>query len=335
MPAATSMDCCKAFMTHVARFGVPQSAISDNGNSFIANLYQEIMKTFNIEVKFTPSYHAATNGAIERRHQTIKNALKASLVDMGNHHGDKWMRALPWVLLGKRIAYQPDLDTSSAMLLYGRSPLIPGQVLGQPGPPLNSVQTRHLPEEMYKLESQPAKQTSAKVIHNKISKTEDATHVYVKVDDPKGLSARFEGPFEIVSRPSRSQVTVRLGSYANGTPRLANYNWETCKVAHLRDGFKGVDRPALGRPRARPDPPAVQSQLTSNVNNASGVVEKARENEPGNLPAEIQTSNSEPERPTPPIVDVSQRYPARSSRNTSPRYICAMPPAVRPFAPGA
>ena len=42
-------------------------AISNNGNSFVANLYKDIMKTFNVEVKFTPAYHAATNGGIERQ----------------------------------------------------------------------------------------------------------------------------------------------------------------------------------------------------------------------------------------------------------------------------
>ena len=45
--------------------------------------------TFNIKVNFSPAYHAATNGAIERQHQTIKNSLKACLVDMGNVHKDK------------------------------------------------------------------------------------------------------------------------------------------------------------------------------------------------------------------------------------------------------
>ena len=136
MASATSLECCKAFLQHVSRFGVPKSAISDNGNSFVANLYQDIMKQFNIEVKFTPAYHPASNGAIENRHKTIKSALKASLVDMGDKHGDQWMRALPWVLLGKRVAYQPDLDASSSLLAFGRSPLIPGQMLGEAGPPL-------------------------------------------------------------------------------------------------------------------------------------------------------------------------------------------------------
>ena len=141
MKQATSEECVKAFMQWTSRFGVPHVAISDNGNSFVSNLYKEIMKTFNIEVHFTPAYHAATNGAIEKRHQTIKNSLKASLVDMGNLHGDKWMSALPWVLLGKRIAVQPDLDISAAQLVYGKTLSTPGCLLGHPGAPLTNLQT--------------------------------------------------------------------------------------------------------------------------------------------------------------------------------------------------
>ena len=225
------------------------------------------MKTFNVEVKFTPAYHAATNGAIERRHQTIKNALKASLIDMGNKHQDKWMRALPWVLLGKRTAYQPDLDTSSAMLAFGRSPLLPGQLLGHPGPPLTNLQTKSLLEEMYKLESNAALPTSSKTTTKDISVTENATHVYVKIDEPKGLSCRYEGPYKIISRPSRSQIEVRVGSYANGSPRTSIYHWSSCKPAHLRPDFVEGSRPNVGR-KPRPDPPASDSQLRD-VNNAT------------------------------------------------------------------
>ena len=261
MASASSLECVKAFMKHISRFGVPRLAISDNGNSFVANLYQDIMKTFNIEVKFTPAYHEATNGAIERRHQTIKNALKASLVDMGNNHGDKWMRALPWVLLGKRIAYQPDLDSSASMLVFGKSVDIPGQLLGHPGPPLNNLQTRALLEEMYKLEANPAIETSSKPNFNDISFTDNTTHVYIKKEDPRGLSPRFEGPYEILSRPSRSQVEVRLGSFANGDVRKATYHWSSCKPAHNRQNFVIGERPKLGR-KPRPDPPVDNSLLT-------------------------------------------------------------------------
>ena len=226
----------KAFLQWLARYGVPRTAISDNGNCFISNLYKEIMKSFNVEVRFTPAYHAATNGAIERRHQTIKNSLKAALVDMGDHHGNKWMSALPWVLLGKRVQVQPDLNTSAAQLCFGKSLDLPGQLLSHPGAPLTNVQTKSLLEELYKLSARPALQTSATVEPLDISYTNKATHVYVKVDNPQGLSSRFEGPYPIVSRPSRSTVEVRIGSFVDGKPRLQVYSWASCKIAHLREG---------------------------------------------------------------------------------------------------
>ena len=192
MKSATSEECCRAFMEWASRYGVPHVAISDNGNTFIANLYKDIMKTFNVNITFTPAYHAATNGAIEKRHQTIKNSLKACLVDMGNTHGDKWIQALPWVLMGKRIQVQPDLDVSAAQLVFGKAISIPGQVLGHPGAPLSNLQTRALLEELYKISSRPAIPTSTVVEPLDISHTEKAKHVYVKVDEPTGLSPRFE-----------------------------------------------------------------------------------------------------------------------------------------------
>ena len=323
MASATASECCKAFMEWVSRFGVCKTAISDNGNTFVANLYREIMNTFNIEVKFTPSYHPASNGMIERRHQTLKNALKASLIDMENTHGDKWRRALPWVLLGKRIAFQPDLNTSAALLAFGRSPLIPGQVIGEPGPPLTSLQVRALLEELYRMDAKPALQTSSNKNEIDISATEAATHVYVKVEEPKGLAARFEGPYEIVSRPSRSQVQVRIGSYVSGEPRLSTYHWSSCKIAHMRDDAVVGSRPKLGRPSAQPlgrqespDPPPTpmtsRDQLSddaSNQNKQPVVIEGATgQSHDRNQPAKIQT----------------RQRPIRSSRNPNPNYVAAV-----------
>ena len=269
MKQATSEECAKAFLQWTSRFGVPHVAVSDNGNSFVCNLYKDIMKTFNVEVHFTPAYHAATNGAIEKRHQTIKNSLKASLVDMGNEHGDKWMSALPWVLLGKRVAVQPDLDISAAQLVFGKSLSVPGSLLGHPGAPLSNIQTKALLEQLYKLSARPPVPTSTVVNPIDLSETTSAKHVYVKVDQPSGLQARFEGPYPIVSRPSRSTITVRVGSFVNGAPRLQTYNWNLCKIAHLREDAMAAERPRLGRkPRAKAASPT-SSESSSKVSPTS------------------------------------------------------------------
>ena len=302
-------------MEWAARYGLPSLALSDNGNTFIANLYQDIMATFNVEVRFVPAYHAATNGAVERRHQTVKNSLKASLIDMGNNHGDKWMRALPWVLLGKRIQVQPDLDASAATLVFGKSLKIPGQLLGHPGKPLTNLQTKALLEELYKMSAKPAVPTSAMVEPLDISFTEKATHVYIKVEDPGPLCPRFEGPFKVISRPSRSTVQVRLGSYVDWSPRLQTYNWQSCKVAHMRPEAQEAERPKRGRPTIiNSGGPSATSEP---VKESATEVNK-QGNSKRHTRAEIQTVLTSADK------NLQQRHNhrmARSSRNPAPAYV--------------
>ena len=342
----SASEVASAFLQWISRFGVCDRAISDNGNAFIARLFQDIMKNFNIEVTFTPAYHAATNGAIERQHQTIKNSLKAALVDMGNEHKDQWTRALPWVLLGKRVQYQPFLDASSAQLVLGKSLKMPGQLLREPGPPLNTVETRALLDQLYKLHDRPGIPTSTKVSNLDISATNNATHVYIKVDKPESLCPKFEGPYPIHSRPSRSTITVVLGKKKDGELRLATYHWSSAKIAHLREGFVEAQRPSLGRPLKNPQSTALNSSSEHKLNTNSSVhlqatdrgditgstdnrqqrvasrpIRSLLENNDrpitsasvGNAqPADFQTAKSVPPRP------------ARSTRNKNPSYVSAL-----------
>ena len=157
------------------------------------------------------------------------------------------MSALPWVLLGRRVAFQPHLDSSSAQMVLGMSPRIPGQLVGHPGPPLNSSQLRALLDRLYVMADRPPVPTTTKTVVNDIDNTLTATHVYVKVDQPPSLAPKFEGPYEIVSRPSRSTIEVKVGMFKSGEPRLLKFHWSACKIAHLRDGAKAESRPALGR----------------------------------------------------------------------------------------
>ena len=144
MAKATSEECCKAFLEWTSRYGIPSVAMSDNGNTFVANLYQDIMRTFGIKDIFSPAYHQQANGTVERQHQNLKNSLRAGIIKMGQAHKDQWMRALPWTLLGMRNAFRPSLDASSAQMVFGKSLQIPGALLAQPGPPLTTEETKSL-----------------------------------------------------------------------------------------------------------------------------------------------------------------------------------------------
>ena len=89
-----------------------------------------------------------------------------------------------------------------------------------------------------------------------IHHTNSATHVYIKQDNPLNLCPKYEGPYKIIARPSRSTVLVKLGIFKSGEPRLQKYHWDSLKVANLRDGAQIASRPALGR---RPNPATVQT----------------------------------------------------------------------------
>ena len=148
---------------------------------------------------------------------------------------------------------------------------MPGQLLREPGPPLNTVETRALLDQLYKLHDRPGIPTSTKVSNLDISATNNATHVYIKVDKPESLCPKFEGPYPIHSRPSRSTITVVLGKKKDGELRLATYHWSSAKIAHLREGFVEAQRPSLGRPLKNPQSTALNSSSEHKLNTNSSV----------------------------------------------------------------
>ena len=165
------------------------------------------------------------------------------------------------------------------------------------------------------MSAKPALPTSTTVNPIDISYTEKATHVYVKVEDPQGLSGKFEGPYQIVSRPSRSQVEVRVGSYASGAPRLQTYSWSSCKIAHLRPDAEVGSRPKLGRPPTNsPATVTLEAPQPTDVNTSTNSVVSPVASPSGKsstgFPAKIQTDDN----------NITSR-PKRSTRNPNPLYI--------------
>ena len=63
---ANADQCCKAFIRGwVQHFGLPNTAKSDNGNTFIAKLWKDTHAALGIKVAFTPPYHASSLGGVE------------------------------------------------------------------------------------------------------------------------------------------------------------------------------------------------------------------------------------------------------------------------------
>ena len=154
--------------------------------------------------------------------------------------------------------------------------------------------------------SRPPVTTSSPVTENNIDNTLNATHVYVKRANPQSLCSKFEGPFEIMSRPSRSTIQVKIGAFANGDPRLLTFHWSAAKIAHMRDGAEVGSRPALGRPPKKPSEPANVSQQTDPDCENNDAVTSSKN--PPSLSTNVSAGNS-------------NSRPIRSTRNKNPNYV--------------
>ena len=225
----------------------------------------DLTRILGIKVTFVPLYHQQTNGAVERQHRTLKESIKASLIQMGDKHKSAWMSQLPFTLLGRRIAFQPDLGTSSALLTLGSSPAIPGLIFPDTPPTDNHTLLKSLQVQA----SQEPHQMSRHRPPNEIympEVTQNATHVYIQIDKPDNLGQKYLGPFPIASRPSPSTINVLVGYTKQGLPRLELHSWDRVRVAHMREGAQVATRPELGRRKVGTSDPDDDASHTDDQN---------------------------------------------------------------------
>ena len=278
----TSEAIAEAFMLHwAALFGLPSVCTSDHGPNLTSGIFKGLQENLGIQVSHSPIYFPQTNGMIERSHQTLKNSIKAHLIEMGDKYQENWVQYLPWALLGLRSSYNNDLGTSSAEMTLGMHPQLPGTLLADPED--IDYSDSHVGTILRKLQLK-NNRVGVPASLNKPNPTvpnlpDNISHVYVRQHDVKGLSSKYIGPFVVVSRPSRSTIGIKVGLHRDGSDRLEIRHLSDIKVAYLRNDAEIASRPKRGRPpkqlvpdssnsRPVPDPrPTLRQKQSSNVSN--------------------------------------------------------------------
>ena len=99
------------------------------------------------------------------------------------------------------------------------------------------------------------------------------THVYTRQHNVKGLQSSWQGPFEILSRPTRSTLIIKVGITKDGSDRTERRAWGDVKPAFRREGAPEGVRPRRGRPRKQPEQSSsLQSDSSSHNNNNTAEV---------------------------------------------------------------
>ncbi|GJW69710.1 putative reverse transcriptase domain-containing protein [Tanacetum coccineum] len=105
----------------VSRHGVPISIIFDHDGRFTSGFWQSLQKALGTRLDMSIAYHPQTDGQSERIIQTLKDMLRACVIDFGNG----WERHLPLVEFSYNNSYHTSIKAAPFEALYGckcRSP---------------------------------------------------------------------------------------------------------------------------------------------------------------------------------------------------------------------
>ncbi|GKB78409.1 putative reverse transcriptase domain-containing protein [Tanacetum coccineum] len=204
----------------VARHGVPVSIISDRDGRFASHLWQALQKALGTRLNISTAYHPETDSQSERTIQTLKDMLRACVMDFGG----SWDTHLPLVEFSYNNSYHKSIKCAPFEALYGRkcrSPVIWAEV-GESqliGPEIVQETTEKLMQIKERFKMARSRQKSYADKRRKPLEFKVGDRVLLKVSPWKGivrfgkkgkLAPRYVGPFEIVERVGLVAYRLKL-----------------------------------------------------------------------------------------------------------------------------
>ena len=109
----------------VSRFGIPRELHTDQGRTFEAEVFQEVLRILGVHKTRTTPLHPQSDGLVERFNRTLKTML-AKVTD---EHQHDWDDHLAWALLAYRVATHRATGLSPAEMNFGRTLTVPADLL--------------------------------------------------------------------------------------------------------------------------------------------------------------------------------------------------------------
>ncbi|GJV59650.1 putative reverse transcriptase domain-containing protein [Tanacetum coccineum] len=100
----------------VSRHGLPVSIISDRDSKFTSHFWHSLNKALGNQLDMSTAYHPHIDGQTERTIQTLKDMLRACVIDFGKC----WDRHLPLVEFSYNNSYHTSIKAAPFEALYGQ-----------------------------------------------------------------------------------------------------------------------------------------------------------------------------------------------------------------------
>ena len=127
----------QAFINNwLARYGLPEALISDQGSQFESYIFHNLLSKLRIAKKRTTAYRPQTNGRLERMHREIKRSLRAISAQYGLNFSkpstvgsiDDWTQYLPIIQYRLNTTPSAILKCAPIELILGFKPKLPENI---------------------------------------------------------------------------------------------------------------------------------------------------------------------------------------------------------------
>ena len=113
----TTRSVVRALSQFISIFGIPKVIQSDKGSNFCSHMFSQVLKQLRVHHNQSSAYHAQSQGALERFHQTLKAILRAYCTELGKD----WEEGLPWLMLAARDVTQESTGFSPNELVFAHT----------------------------------------------------------------------------------------------------------------------------------------------------------------------------------------------------------------------
>nr|GEV51218.1 putative reverse transcriptase domain, ribonuclease H-like domain, aspartic peptidase domain protein [Tanacetum cinerariifolium] len=194
----------------VTRHGIPISIIYDRDPRFALNIWRSLQKALGASLDMSTAYHPQTDGQSKRTIKTLKDMLRACVIDFGKG----WVNHLPLVEFSYNNSYQASIKAAPFEALYGRkccSPVCWAEVgeVQLISPELVQETTKKIIQIKQRIQAARDRQKSYANLKRKSMEFQVGDMVMFKVSPWKGvvrfgkrgkLNPRYVGPFKVLAK---------------------------------------------------------------------------------------------------------------------------------------